>query len=126
MGRRDRTPPASTAIVTPAPNRQGWVHDPPSVVLSAIDEGGGSGVASISYSLTSARSIANQMVSGAGATIAITNEGTTTLTYHATDRAGNVEAADSLTVRYDGTPPGCKVVMTPGSIRPPRQQDGGH
>jgi hypothetical protein len=44
-------------------------------------------------------------VAGASASVNITNEGVTTISYFATDNAGNVEAAKTLTIQLDKTPP---------------------
>jgi hypothetical protein len=59
----------------------------------------------IQYSLTNAQAGAPQIVPGHTASFGISTEGETTVTYFATDAAGNEEAAKTLTVRLDETAP---------------------
>lgn len=100
----DTTPPTTTATASPPPNTNGWHTTPVTVHLSATDTPGGSGVTQLHVSLAGASS-GTQTVSGSSAAVAITNEGVTTLTYFATDTAGNQEAPKSLTLQIDKTPP---------------------
>src|SRR5207245_8819018 len=53
------------------------------------------------------------IATAAAATVTISAEGTTTLTYFAVDHAGHAEAAKTLTVRIDKTPPTPVVVANP-------------
>ena len=101
----DSAPPATTATPSGAAGSNGWYTGNVTVALAAADNAGGSGVASITYSATGAQPIAGTTVNGAGAAVAISAEGTTTLTYAATDNAGNAEAPKTLTVKLDKTPP---------------------
>jgi hypothetical protein len=100
----DATPPATSASATPGANAQGWNNTPVTVALNATDNAGGSGVQEVHYALAGAAT-GSQAVSGDGANVTISAEGTTTLTYFAVDNAGNQEAAHTLTVRIDRTPP---------------------
>ena len=103
----DVTPPTTTATATPAPNAAGWVRTPVTVALAAVDNVGGSGVASIRYSATGA-----QVVPQTTYTIpfTISAQGTTTVSYAATDNAGNVEVTKTLVLRIDGLPPTGSIV----------------
>src|SRR5262249_11331159 len=91
----DVTPPATSA------NAHGWNNPPVTVTLSASDDR--SGVAAISYTTTTVSPtgtiLGGGSVGGAVATIVVSDQGTTTLKYHATDNAGNVEADHVLTLR---------------------------
>ncbi|MET1072495.1 MAG: DUF1349 domain-containing protein, partial [Umezawaea sp.] len=95
----DATPPVTTAVTDPAaPGEAGWFTGPVSVVLTATDDTGGSGVGRIEY-----------VVDGGAwlpytAPIPVT-EGTRVIGYRAVDKAGNTEAARTLTVRVDGAGP---------------------
>lgn len=100
-GPSDTTAPTSSATVSPAPNAAGWNDGPVTVAVSAADEDGGSGVASITYDTGSGP----QTVDGASASVTVSAEGTTTITYYATDAAGNAEEPHTLTVRIDETKP---------------------
>jgi hypothetical protein len=62
-------------------------------------------VRSITYSATGAQTIASTTVQGSTAQVTISAEGTITLSYFATDQAGNQEQPNTLSVRIDRTPP---------------------
>lgn len=100
-GPADTTAPTSTATVSPKPNAAGWNDGPVTVNVSAADEDGGSGVATITYDTGSGP----QTVDGDSASVPVSTEGTTVVTYHATDAAGNAEEPHTLTVRIDETAP---------------------
>jgi hypothetical protein len=99
----DLTSPATTATPSSSPNGAGWYNASVSIGLSASDTGG-SGVAQIQYSLTGAQS-GTQVVPGAAASVLISANGSTTLTYFAVDNAGNIESAHMLTINVDTTQP---------------------
>ena len=105
--RTDDTPPLTTATPSPAPNAVGWNRVPVTVTLRAVDDG--SGVASIGYSATGAQSIRPTSVAADLATVTVRQEGVTTLTYAARDRAGNQEPGRTQVVRLDGTAPVLRV-----------------
>lgn len=105
LERRDTTAPVTTATLSTPANAAGWHKTNPTVTLSATDNAGGSGVHSITSSATGAQSTAQTTAAGSTAAITFTTEGTTTLTYHATDAQGNVEAAKSLIIKLDKTTP---------------------
>lgn len=100
----DTLPPTTVANVMPPPNGNGWNNANVSIALSTTDNAGGSGVASIVYSLAGAAS-GSAIVSGAAATVPVVNQGVSTLTYHAVDIAGNEEADKTLTISIDTAPP---------------------
>jgi hypothetical protein len=108
----DTVAPTTTASVTPEPNTSGWNSSDLAVGLLAVDDTGGSGVKNISYALTDAQSGSADVV-GDSASINISAEGATTLTFSATDNAGNFEATNSLTVRLDKTGPTITGTVTP-------------
>ena len=116
---RDTTPPTTTAIAVPAPNANGWNNGDVTVTLSASDEPGGSGVKEIRFSLTGAQG-GSGVVAGSTASVKFSSEGNSTLTYFATDNAGNNEAAKTLVVRIDKTAP----TVTFGSRTPPANAAG--
>lgn len=104
----DLTAPVTTATPSSSPNGAGWYNASVTINLSATDTGG-SGVAQIQYSLAGAQT-GSQTVPGASASITISANGTTTLTYFAVDSAGNIETSHMLTVNVDTTLP----VISPG------------
>src|SRR5262245_13671160 len=106
----DTTAPVTTAAGTPCPNSAGWNQTNTTVTLTATDSG--SGVASVRYSLSGAQT-APTVNSSNPASVSITSEGTTTVSYLATDIAGNSENSKSFVVRIDKSAP-----LTTASIGP--------
>jgi hypothetical protein len=112
---RDTTPPVTTASVTPAPNANGWNNTDVTIALHATDsEPGGTGVRQIQFSTTGAQA-GSGVVAGDSTAITISVEGTTVVTYFATDNAGNQETLHTLTIRLDKTPPVISGLPLPGS-----------
>jgi hypothetical protein len=109
----DCTAPQTTASVSPNPNAEGWNQSSVTVTLTAADDTGGSGVRDVSYVLSGVGAAPPATTAGNVATFSITAEGITTVTYHATDNAGNIETAKTLTVRIDVTAP---VLSLPASV----------
>jgi peptidoglycan/xylan/chitin deacetylase (PgdA/CDA1 family) len=100
----DTTPPTTVASGAPA----GWTDKAVTVTLTATDNPGGSGVASITYSLdggspTTVAAATTQITIAAPADHA--NDGVHTLSFYATDNAGNAESRQSLTVKIATRPP---------------------
>lgn len=114
----DTKPPATRATPLPAPNANGWNNGDVTVGLTATDDPGGSGVKEIRFSLTGAQG-GSGVVTGSTASVTISAEGSTTLTYFAIDKAGNQEAAKTLVVRIDKTPPTLTCGVSPGQLWPP-------
>ena len=99
----DTTPPSTTASATTADGNPYTAGDltksDVSINLTAEDAAGGWGVGGITYSATGGQTIAKQTVQGNSATLpAITQEGVTTVTYYATDRARNAETPEKTFV----------------------------
>ncbi len=115
----DTRAPVTTATLSPQPNAAGWNRTPVRVTLTARDEQGGSGVREITYSATGAQPIGERTVSGNTASVVIEEEGVTRLTFFATDRAGNEEEPQTLTVRIDRTAPVVTASATPTTLSPP-------
>ena len=102
----DTTPPTTNASV-PSPNANGWYRFNVNVNLNAFDSGGAaspSGVQSITYTLTGAQT-GGGTFNTSSTSFTIFNEGATTVTYHARDNNGNVEADHALTIKLDKTQP---------------------
>jgi hypothetical protein len=113
------TPPTTSAALAPPPNTAGWERSNVTVTLAATPASGGLPVQRITYSATGAQPIASTSVQGSTATLTILAEGTTTLSYFATDQAGNQEEAKTLTVRIDKTPPTMTCQASPSTLWPP-------
>jgi hypothetical protein len=105
----DTVPPTTTASTLPlAPNgANGWfTTSPVTVILSSTDD---QLVKQITYSATGAQTIGSTTVPAASTLFQIANQGVTTVSYQATDAAGNVEALKTLTVMIDTTPPSTSI-----------------
>jgi hypothetical protein len=101
----DVTPPVTTAQLSPLPNGAGWNNTNVTVMFTSTDsEPGGTGVKEIHFTLTGAQSGSN-IVSGGSASVTISTEGITTVTFFGIDNAGNQEAPNAVIVRMDRTPP---------------------
>ena len=104
----DTTAPTATASVSPTPNAAGWNNTSPVTVTITADDGtSGSGVASISYTVDGG---AQQTVNGAMASVPVTGQGTHTVSYFATDKAGNAGTAKSQAVKIDTVAPATKAM----------------
>jgi hypothetical protein len=107
----DGVRPVTTAAVSPAPNANGWNRTDVSVSLEATDKRSGNEgnlpgwVDQIQHSLSGAQTSGPQVVAGHSASVDVTAAGITTLSYFATDAAGNDEETRTLDVRIDRTAP---------------------
>ena len=107
----DGVPPITTVTVSPAANANGWNNTNVTVSLDATDLASGvtdtpvGWVDQLQYALADPQPGNQQIVSGHAASFGISTEGVTTVTYFATDAAGNEEAARTLAVRLDGSAP---------------------
>jgi len=104
-GADDTVPPTTTAGLGPLPNDAGWNDTAIAVSLTTVDNPGGSGVQEITYSISGAQVVPITTVAGDAASIPVTVEGISVITYFATDSAGNVEGPKTLTARLDQTVP---------------------
>jgi hypothetical protein len=112
----DSTPPVTTPLISPMPNGSGWNNSNPTITLTSTDdEPNGTGVKQITYSASGVQTFPSTIVPGASTSFAIGNEGTTTVTFFATDNAGNAEIAKTITIKLDKTPPTISGSRTPGA-----------
>jgi hypothetical protein len=108
----DTTPPSTTHTFSPQPNAAGWNNSNVTVTLSATDTGG-SGIKDIRYSATGAQSIPETVYDEQNRPV-INAEGTTTLSYFATDKAGNQESpTKTFTVKLDRGAPDASITSGP-------------
>ncbi|MGB8019936.1 MAG: hypothetical protein WCF04_01770, partial [Candidatus Nanopelagicales bacterium] len=110
----DTTPPVSSANAAPAPTAAGWNNTAVAVTVEAQDEAGGSGLQLIAYAASGASTFADSSPTSP-ATVPVTNEGTTLVTYFASDVAGNQESKKSLQVRIDQAVPTITGSRTPAA-----------
>lgn len=105
-------PETNVMVAPPTPNGQnGWYTTKPTVTLNASDNC--SGVAATEYSTDGGQTW--QPYSG---TFTVDSEGTITLLYRSTDRAGNTENPNSITLKIDTTAPELSLSATPSIIWP--------
>jgi hypothetical protein len=115
----DATPPATAPTATPAANAAGWNNTEVTVILGALDNDGGSGVKEITYRVAGAQTIAQTTAVGQQTSVVIDAEGETYLTFFATDNAGNIEPAQTLTIRVDRSAPTLNCTVSPNRLWPP-------
>jgi hypothetical protein len=111
----DSTPPTViVSSISPAPNVNGYNNSSPVTVnLSATDNTGGSGVASITYWVDSGT---HTTVNATTAAVSVTGDGTHTLSYLATDNASNASTTQTQTVKIDTVAPGAPTVSVPSYV----------
>ena len=90
------------------------------VVLTATDQAGLSGVKEIHYSYTSGTtSVTDKLVAGATATVSIPlpldGSGEASVSFFAVDKAGNVEPANTQALKYDNIAPIVTHTLTPAA-----------
>jgi YVTN family beta-propeller protein len=115
----DEAAPVTAAAASPAPNAAGWSNQPVAVTLSASDSSGGSGVQSIAYTVANGSASSSATVEAASASFVLSGDGVNTITYAATDKAGNAEPAKTLVVRIDRT-----AAASAASASPPPAANG--
>lgn len=125
----DGVPPVTTVSVSPAANTNGWNNTNVTVSLEATDLASGildtpiGWVDQLQFSLTGAQASDPQLVPEASASFGISTSGVTTVSYFATDAAGNDEAARTLAVRIDAVAPVIKGLPSNDcSLWPPDQK----
>jgi peptidoglycan-N-acetylglucosamine deacetylase len=103
-GPTDVTPPTTLASGAPA----GWTSRRVTVTLTAGDDPGGSGVASLTYAIDGGAPVTVPEASTAvvfAAPADHAGDGRHALSFYATDLAGNIEPPQSLSVRISTRPP---------------------
>ena len=103
----DTVAPVTVASLTTPANLNGWNKADFTVNFNATDGPGpcGSGVKDITVDSVGAVTSGPTTTSGGTTSLFIGTEGITTIHYHATDNAGNVESTKTLVVRLDKTNP---------------------
>jgi hypothetical protein len=95
--------PTST-LTLPAVPASGWYRAQIPVTLTAADEAGGSGVASVTYRMVEANPV-DTVVTGNNAQFTVIRQGITTIRYSAKDNAGNTEVVRTVQVKMDSAAP---------------------
>ena len=109
----DTTAPTTTAAakVGGAPYTFGnWARGPVAVELTATDDT--SGVKDITFSSSGAQTTSETVVPGASRSVTVTAQGKTTISYFASDLAGNVESPNTRQVWIDSTAPSVTTTAT--------------
>ncbi len=109
----DKTPPTTIAAVSPAPNANGWNNTDVTIALTSVDNPNGSGVKQITYSATGAQTISSTTLFASSASVTVSTEGITTITFFGADNAGNIETTKTITIKLDKTPPSITGARTP-------------
>jgi hypothetical protein len=94
-----------------------WTTQDVQLTFSAQDNEDGSGIKDIRFSATGAQSIPETVYNSYNSPV-INTEGTTTISYFATDNVGNQESpAKTFTVKLDKTPPAASIMASASSSR---------
>ena len=103
----DGVAPSTTVTTSTAANARGWwTTSPVTVTLNASDAG--AGVRSITYRVGTAAITVN----GSSTSFPVPAQGSTTITYYATDQVGNVEAEKTTTLKVDSISPAAPTGLT--------------
>lgn len=108
----DITGPVVTHSVAGPAGNNGWFTGPVSLTIAAADEAGGSGVGSLTYRVGTGDPITTN---AATVTVPFADNGIRTVTYNASDVAGNPSAQGSATIKIDPLAPTINVAQ-PGSL----------
>src|SRR2546426_3252822 len=104
-------PTTALTAQAPAPNANGWNKDDVTLSFAATDTGGG-GVRSITVVVNGVE----RVLPGSTASVTIANAGTSTVSYFATNNAGNRETPPPpITIRLDKTPPTLACSQSPAA-----------
>lgn len=113
--KNDTTPPVATvSSVAPAPNGNGYDSTSPVTVNLTATDTGGSGVASVTYWVDGGT---RTTVAATTAAVPVTDEGTHSVSYFATDNVGNASATATQPVKIDSTAPNAAAITFPASGR---------
>lgn len=102
----DETPPRAVIELSGVQGQNGWYRSDVTVVLTAQDEAGGSGVHKIEYSLDNGQTV--QTYTGP---FTISQEGVAKIKYRSSDKAGNEETPQEAEAKIDKTPPEAKIFV---------------
>jgi hypothetical protein len=110
----DAIAPTALASVSPTPNAAGWNNTASVTVnITAQDNAGGSGIASITYAIDSSTPVT---VGAATAAVSVTGDGNHIVSYFARDNAGNTSATQSQTVKIDTLAPPAPPMSVPAYV----------
>ena len=112
----DTTPPVTTISLSGPQGTNGWYTGPVTVTLTANDPDGASDVAATNYRLDGG---AITPYTGA---FRISTDRVHSLEFASKDRAGNVEATHSVTIKIDATPPKITCTVSPSILWPPNHK----
>ena len=110
----DTTPPSTNATAMTGGGAYTfgtWAKQDVIVTLTATDNAGGSGVKQITYGAIGAQTIPSTTVAVSTTTFTITSEGITTLSFYATDFAGNSGTPQTAILGIDRTAPAITITV---------------
>lgn len=94
--------PSTSFSLSPEPTTDGWNRSAVKATLSGKDNAGGSGFKELRYTLDTN---AQQTSTNATTNVDISGDGSHTLVFQSVDQAGNVEAAQTKTIKIDSVLP---------------------
>ena len=111
-------PTVGVTAVSPDPAPSGIYPSTPIALTLGAQDAGGSGVAAITYAIDGAEPT---VVPGDSATVVVSGEGPHSVTYRATDHAGNTSATITSTPAIDSLAPAVTVEQSPDQRDPTKE-----
>jgi hypothetical protein len=108
----DTTAPIATATLTPAADATGWNNTTPVGVTLSANDGSGSGVNQIKYTIDGSDPTTSGTAQIYSGSFNISAQGTTNVKYYASDIAGNASAVQTQAVKIDTAPPTNSISLT--------------
>jgi pimeloyl-ACP methyl ester carboxylesterase len=102
----DETPPQTVVELSGVQGQNNWYRGNVTIVLTAQDDAGGSGVQKTEYSLDNGQTV--QTYTGP---FTISQEGVEKIKFRSTDKAGNAEIPQEAEIKIDKTPPEAKIFI---------------
>lgn len=104
---KDTKAPNTEVSVSPKASQNGWHKGAVTVSIDASDNG--TGIKHITYSSKGAQASEQRTITQAKTTFKVSSEGSMTITYFATDKAGNVAPKQTRLIRIDKTAPSTRI-----------------
>lgn len=118
-GGQDVTAPVTSATLIGTEGANGWYLSDVKIILSAVDNDGGTGVKEIHYSVDGTATVVQEN----SAAFTVAGDGQHAVSWYAVDIAGNAETPVETLIKIDTTPPAMPFLYTdPAVLWPPNHR----